>query len=381
MTALLTELVAIESPSTDPAGVAALARRIDAELSALGLPGELVPVDGGGPVLRTRNGGRGVMLLGHLDTVWDLGTLSRRPVRVEGGRLFGPGAYDMKGGIVVLLFALKALKVRGALPPISVFLTPLEEVGCEPYRALMESDMRASRAVLDFEPAWPGGAVKTQRKGSASITLSARGVAAHAGADFARGANAILELCRRLLDVAALTDLDRGITVNVGTVRGGTRPNVVPDRAEAEIDVRFRTLADGESARAALQALRPSDPRIALAVEPGPFYPPLERGPRVVEAFEAARSVAAELGLPPLEEVATGGASEASFAAALGLPTLDGLGADGDGAHAEHEHVLLSSLPDRAALAAALILKLGSGLDFVHLGSGLDFVHPGPTGR
>ena len=359
MTAFLSELVAIESPSTDPAGVAALARRIEAELSPLGLPGELVPVAGGGPILRASNGDRGVMLLGHLDTVWDPGTLARRPIRIEDGQLFGPGAYDMKGGIVVLLFALKALRARGALPPVCVFLTPLEEVGCEPYRAVMEADMRTSRAVLDFEPAWPGGAVKTRRKGSASITLSARGVAAHAGADFARGANAILELCRRLLDVAAMTDLDRGITVNVGTVRGGTRPNVVPEHAQAEIDVRFRTLADGEAARAALRALRPSDPRIRLDVETGPFYPPLERGPHVVAAFEAARRAAAELGLPPLEEVSTGGASEASFAAALGLPTLDGLGADGDGAHAEHEHVLLSSLPDRAALAAALILRLG----------------------
>ena len=135
----------------------------------------------------------------------------------------------MKGGIVVLVFALKALRARGELPPVTVFLTPLEEVGCESYRSVMEADMRSSRAVFDFEPAWPGGAVKTQRKGSASFTLRARGAAAHAGADFARGANAILELSKRLLDAAALTDLARGVTVNVGTVRGGTRPNVVPD--------------------------------------------------------------------------------------------------------------------------------------------------------
>jgi glutamate carboxypeptidase len=360
MTALLSELVAIESPSTDPEGVAALARRISQELSPLGLAPELVPASGSGPILRARGGERPVMLLGHLDTVWDLGTLGARPARIEGDRYFGPGAYDMKGGIVVLVFALKALRARGAVPPVCVFLTPFEEIGCEGYREVMESDMRGCRAVLDFEPAWPGGAVKTQRKGSASITLRARGAAAHAGADFARGANAILELSRRLLDVAALTDLARGITVNVGTVRGGTRPNVVPDLAEAEIDIRFRTLADGEAARAAVAALQASDSRVVLEVESGPFYPPLERGPRVVATYEAARRVAAELGLPPLEEVATGGASEASFAAALGIPTLDGLGADGDGAHAVGEHVLLSSMPDRAALAAGLILKLGS---------------------
>jgi glutamate carboxypeptidase len=361
MTALLRELVEIESPSTDPSGVAALARRIDRELAALGLPAELLPVAGGGPILRGRKGERPVMLLGHLDTVWDRGTLARRPVRIEGDLLFGPGSFDMKGGIVVLVFALKALRERGELPPVSVFLSPLEEVGCEPYREVMEEQMRGSAAVLDFEPAWPGGAVKTQRKGSASFTVRARGVSAHAGADFARGANAILELSRRLLDVAALTDLERGISVNVGTIRGGTRPNVVPDLAEAEVDVRFRTLEDGESARAALASLRPSDPRIALEIAGGPFYPPLERRPGVVAAFRAAQEVAAAMGLPPLEEVATGGASEASFAAALNVPTLDGLGADGDGAHAENEHVILSSMPDRAALAAGLILRLAEG--------------------
>ena len=360
MTELLSELTGIESPSTDPAGVAALARRIERELAALGLPGELLPVEGGGPVLRATAGERPIMLLGHLDTVWELGTLARRPVRIAGDRLSGPGSYDMKAGIVVLVFALKALRARGALPPVSVFLTPLEEIGCEAYRAAMESEMRGCRAVLDFEPAWPGGAVKTQRKGSASFTLRARGAAAHAGADFARGANAILELSRRMLDASALTDLSRGVTVNVGTVRGGTRSNVVPDLAEAELDVRFRTLADGEAARAALEALRPSDPRVVLEVEATAFYPPLERGPHVEAVYRAAREVAAELGLPPLEEVATGGASEASFAAAFGIPTLDGLGADGDGAHAVDEHVLLSSIPDRAALAAGLIVRLAA---------------------
>jgi glutamate carboxypeptidase len=360
MTGLLSELIGIESPSTDPAGVAALARRIERELASLGLPGELLPVDGSGPVLRAAAGERPIMLLGHLDTVWELGTLARRPVRIEGDRLSGPGSYDMKGGIVVLVFALKALRARGALPPVSVFLTPLEEIGCEAYRAAMESEMRGCRAVLDFEPAWPGGAVKTQRKGSASFTLRARGAAAHAGADFSRGANAILELSRRMLDASALTDLARGVTINVGTVRGGTRSNVVPDLAEAELDVRFRALADGEAARAALEALRPTDARVVLEVEATAFYPPLERGRHVEAVYRAACEVAAELGLPPLEEVATGGASEASFAAAFGIPTLDGLGADGDGAHAVDEHVLLSSIPDRAALAAGLIARLAA---------------------
>lgn len=360
MTAFLSELVAIESPSTDAQSVARLARRVAAELEPLGLPVELLPVDGAGPVLRARRGTRPVMLLGHLDTVWDVGTLAQRPVRIENGRLYGPGSFDMKGGIVVLVHALKALARNGTLPGICVFLTPLEEVGAENYRAAMEESMLASRAVLDFEPAWPGGPVKTARKGSASFVLRARGVAAHAGADFARGANAIVELSRRIADAAALTNLERGITVNVGTIQGGTRPNVVPDEAHAELDVRFRALADAEAVRSSLKALRPDDPRIRLDLDAKSFYPPLERGPHVVATFRAAAAVAAELGLPPLEEVATGGASEASFAAALGIPTLDGLGADGDGAHAVSEHVILSSIPDRAALAAGLIAKLSA---------------------
>jgi glutamate carboxypeptidase len=367
-TALLRALVEIESPSSDPAGVAVLAERLVQELQPLGLTCELLPVDGGGPLLRARSApldARPVMLLGHLDTVWPLGTLRARPVRVvnEGGddgeRLFGPGAYDMKAGLVVMVFALRALREYGALPPVSVFLTPLEEVGCAAYRDVMEAEMRASRACLDFEPAWPGGAVKTARKGSGTFTLRARGRAAHAGADLDKGANAVVDLARRVLEVAALTDRERGTSANVGVIRGGIRPNVVPDFAEAEVDVRYARLADGPPLEAALRALRADTPGVTLEVEGGLGYPPLERTPRVARLFETAREVARALG-QDLREVATGGASEASFAAALDLPTLDGLGADGDGAHAEHEHVRLASLPRRIALAAALVERLGA---------------------
>jgi len=359
MTALLAELSATESPSTEPAAVAALALRLAREAEGLGLTTELIPVPDAGPLLRARSqaAGRPIMLLGHMDTVWPLGTLATRPLRTEGDRLYGPGAYDMKGGLVVALFALGALRTRGRLPPVTVFFTPLEEVDCGPYRGLMEAEMGASAAVLDFEPAWPGGAVKTERKGSGSFLLRARGRAAHAGADFAQGANAILELARRVLEVSALTDLERGTTVNVGVVRGGLRSNVVPDLAEAEVDFRVRSLADARRIEAAFGALRATDPGVALEVDGGLHYPPLERGPHVLAVYELARRVAEEMG-SGLAEASTGGASEASFAAALGVPTLDGLGPDGDGAHAEHEHVLLSSLPDRAALAAGLIERL-----------------------
>lgn len=364
MTALLAEICAIESPSTDPPAVAALATRLAAEAEAVGLVPELVPVTGGGPILRARGPEppgtvHPVMLLGHLDTVWPLGTVTARPVRIEDGRLYGPGAYDMKAGLVVALFALRALHAGGLVPPVTVFFTPLEEVDCEPYRALMEAEMQASTAVLDFEPAWPGGAVKTSRKGSGSFTLHAHGRASHAGADLSRGANAIVELARQCLHASALTDTVRGVSANVGVIRGGLRANVVPDTAEAEIDVRFLTMKDGHWIEEALRALRPHDPHVRLTLSGGLHYPPLERSAAVARVYAEASAVAAALGLP-LFEVASGGASEASFAGALGLPTLDGLGGDGDGAHAEDEHVVLSSLPERAALAAGLIARLGN---------------------
>jgi glutamate carboxypeptidase len=225
----------------------------------------------------------------------------------------------------------------------------------------MESEMGASAAVLDFEPAWPGGAVKTARKGSGSFLIRARGRAAHAGADFERGANAISELSRRVLDASAVTDLERGITVNVGVIRGGIRPNVVPDYAEAEVDFRVPTLEDALRVESSIRALRSSDDRVSLEIEGGLHYPPMERSPHVVAVYEIARAVAEEMGLA-LPEVSTGGASEASFAAALGVPTLDGLGADGDGAHAEHEHVLLPSIPERTALTAGVIQRLAQEL-------------------
>jgi glutamate carboxypeptidase len=360
MAALLREYVEIESPSDDAASVARFAERVGRDLADLGLAVELVPVRGGGPVLLARSAGeRPVMLLGHLDTVWPLGTLAARPVTVDGDVLRGPGCYDMKAGLVVAVEALRLLAAERPLPPVTVFFTPLEEVDCEPYRALMEDQMRACRAVLDFEPAWPGGAVKTERKGSGQFVLRAHGRASHAGADLSRGANAILEIARQVLAVTGLNDPARGVSVNVGVVRGGTRSNVVPERAEAEVDFRVRRVEDARALEAAFAALRSTDPGVRLEITGGLHYPPLERTEKVLSVYRAARAVAAAMG-QDLPEISTGGASEASFAGALGLPALDGLGADGDGAHAVDEHVRLSSLPDRAALAAGLIAALSA---------------------
>jgi glutamate carboxypeptidase len=358
---LLRDLVAIESPSDAPAGVARLAARLATELEGLGLHCEPLDVPGAGPLLRATSpaarDAAPVMLLGHLDTVWPLGTLAQRPLRQEGDRLFGPGVYDMKAGLAIVVGALRHLRARGPLPPVLVFFTPLEEVGCEPYRERMLADMRTCRACLDFEPAWPGGAVKTARKGSGTFVLRAHGRASHAGADLGQGANAIVDLARRVQEVSALSDPARGLSVNVGTIRGGLRPNVVPDLAEAEVDVRYLRRADGEQLAERLRGLRADVPGVRLEVGGGLGYPPLERSAAVAELFALARATAATLG-QDLAEVATGGASEASFAGALGLPTLDGLGADGDGAHALHEHVLVSSLPGRVQLTAALLQRL-----------------------
>ncbi len=363
MRELLCELVEIESPSSSPDGVAAVAKRLVRALEPCGLESELLPVEGAGPLLRARSAAArsrpSVVLLGHLDTVWPIGTLERRPVRVDGDLLYGPGSYDMKGGLVVITFALLLLSERGALPPVCLLMTPLEEEDGSRYRSLLEDEMRRASAVLGFEPAGPGGSVKTARKGSGTFVLRVHGRAAHAGAEPEKGRSAVLELARRLLELSAPGAFGAGVLLNAGVIRGGVRPNVVPDRAEAELDVRHDTAEQGLRLEARLRGLRSEDPAVRLEVEGGLHYPPLERTPAVIQLLERARSVAAEMGFE-LEETATGGASEASFAAALGRPTLDGLGPEGEGAHAEHEQVHLSSLPRRVALVAGLLERLAA---------------------
>jgi glutamate carboxypeptidase len=280
------------------------------------------------------------------------------PIHEVGGRLHGPGVFDMKAGIALGMLAVRALQASGGPPVrIAMLLTTDEETGSATSRPLLEAEARRSAAVLVLEPSLPGGALKTARKGCGGYELVVRGVAAHAGIDPRAGASAVRELARQILRLEALQDLERGISLNVGVVSGGTRPNVVPDLATASIDVRVPEMADAARLDAAIRALRPELPGTRLEIRGGVERPPLERTPAVMALYEHARAVAAELGRA-LGEGSTGGGSDGNFTAALGVPTLDGLGAVGDGAHALHEHVVVADLPWRAALVAGLIQRL-----------------------
>jgi glutamate carboxypeptidase len=357
----LRQMVEIESPSTDLDAVNRLGDFLVERLADCGASVERIRVEGAGDVIRARygQGTEPIMILGHTDTVWPLGTIEKRPVRIEGDRLYGPGSFDMKGGLTVALYALKAIHELGLSlkRPLTFFFTSLEELGGKPYRSVLEEEAQRSHCVLVLEPAFPGGAVKTARKGVAQIILQIRGRASHAGGAPHRGVSAITELAHQILRLNDLQDAKRGISINVGVVRGGLRSNVVADEAEAEIDVRFRTLRDGEDILAAIHRLTPALDEASLEVAGGISVPPLERTEQVIALYEQAKSVAAQLGFD-LREAFTGGASEGCYTAALHIPTLDGLGPDGDGAHAVSEHVLISSLAQRTALLAGLIIEL-----------------------
>jgi glutamate carboxypeptidase len=301
-----------------------------------------------------------VLLLGHLDTVWGVGTLKSMPFREARGRLSGPGILDMKAGIVQMLFALECLQhVRGKLPrPVSVLLVSDEEVGSESSRSLTERLAKRSAAVLVLEPAAGlSGALKTARKGIGTYTLKVTGRAAHAGLDFEKGHSAILELSRQLLRIEKFTDLRRGITVSPGLVRGGTRTNVVAAEAEAEIDIRIQRMSDAGPLERKFRKLKPLDKACRLEIGGGLNRPPLERSKAGARLFRLAQTLSSELGFQ-LKEASVGGGSDGNFTAALGVPTLDGLGAVGEGAHAAHEHVLASALAPRTALLARLLEEI-----------------------
>ncbi|WP_352429742.1 M20 family metallopeptidase [Thermoflexus sp.] len=362
LVALLRALVALESPTTEKAAVDRLGAFVAERLKELGASVERRPQEAvgdhwiatwGDPQAPTQ-----ILTLCHLDTVWPLGTMSRMPIREEGGCLYGPGAFDMKGGIAILLGALQGLRRMGLRPPyrIRMLFISDEETGSETSRALIEEEARRSHLVLCLEPALPDGSLKTFRKGVADFTVIAHGRSAHAGADPHRGINAIEELAYQIMRLRQLADPRRGTTVTVGVIRGGTRPNVIPEQAEMIVDVRVSTRSEMSRIEAAFRSLRPILEGARLEVRGGFNRPPMERNAQMIATFERARAIAATLGLA-LTEGGTGGGSDANFTAALGIPTLDGLGAVGNGAHALDEHVRIDSLPLRAALVAALLTR------------------------
>jgi glutamate carboxypeptidase len=300
-----------------------------------------------------------VLLLGHFDTVWPMGQIQRQPLHVRDGRLFGPGVLDMKAGLAIAMTAVRLVSAAaGRRPSVTLLATSDEEVGSASSRALIETLARESAAVLVFEPALPGGGLKTARKGVGEFTITATGVSSHAGAQPDAGASAVVELARQVLDLQAHADPARGLTINVGVMAGGTRSNVVAEHAHAAVDVRVAKLEDAAPIEHALRALTAHDPRVSLSVTGGINRPPMERTAGVERLFRIAQRVAADMG-EVLTEGSTGGASDGNFSAALGVPTLDGLGALGDGPHAIHEHVTIKDLAPRVALVAGLIARLG----------------------
>ncbi|HEY3975526.1 MAG TPA: M20 family metallopeptidase [Candidatus Sulfotelmatobacter sp.] len=299
---------------------------------------------------------RPVLLLGHFDTVYPLGTLATMPSYVADGRMHGPGVLDMKSGIALMLYAIAALQAwRGGLPrPITVFLVSDEEVGSYSSRKITEALALESAAVLVLEPAASRGAVKTARKGVGEYVLNVKGVAAHAGLDPAKGHSAIRELARQIAAISKLNNLKLGISVNPGVIRGGTRTNVIAAEAAVEIDVRIANAEQAAALDRKLRALKPFDKHCNLTIEGGINRMPMERNAGVAALYEKAKAIAKQVDWK-LEEAAVGGGSDGNFTAVLGIPTLDGMGGAGQGAHAVHEYIEIAELPRRALLLAGMI--------------------------
>jgi glutamate carboxypeptidase len=356
-------LVTHESPSRDKAALDGLVRKLARRFLAHDNEVEIIENPEGGDHIRARFGAsqteKPTLVLGHFDTVWPVGTLERLPFRIEDGRAFGPGVFDMKASIVLLAFAIEAIRaLKLPLPrPVVVLLTSDEEIGSPTSRRLIEDEARGSAFALVLEPPLPGGRLKTARKGVGQFVVTIEGRAAHAGIEPEKGVSAVHELAHQVLHLHGLSRPSEGTTVNVGVVQGGTTPNVVAAQAVARVDVRVARPDEAERIETAMRGLRPVLSG-AVVTATGQFNrPPMERTAQIAALFEQARTIGQSLKLE-LEEGATGGASDGNFTAALGVPTLDGLGVEGAGAHAENEHILIRSLPERAALLASFLLGL-----------------------
>jgi glutamate carboxypeptidase len=356
MLADVEELISCESPSSDPA---ALARSTDlvADLGKrhLGAAPERIAA-GGRTHLRWRlgDGPARVLLLGHHDTVWPLGSLGTHPFGVRDGVLRGPGCVDMKAGLVLALHALAELDVPAG---VTLLVTSDEELGSPSSRELVEQSATGCAAALVLEAAAAGGALKTERKGVSRYLVRTHGHAAHAGLEPERGVNATVELAHQILAITALADAGLGTTVTPTQATSGTSANTVPAAAEVAVDVRVGDVAEQNRVDAAMRSLRPVLPGAALEVTGGPNRPPMAATASAALLLRAGR-VAGRLGLPVPSGAAVGGGSDGNFTAGIGTPTLDGLGAVGGGAHADDEHVLVDALPARAALIAGLIADL-----------------------
>jgi glutamate carboxypeptidase len=356
--ARLRELVEVESPSEDKAAVDRAGELVAGWAEALGGKVKRHRQKAFGDVLELRFGparskrGR-VLLLGHLDTVWPMGTLAKMPWREAEGKLWGPGVLDMKAGVVMALEAVSALRELGQERPVTLLLVSEEEVGSPVSRAITERLAAECAAVLVLEPA-QGLAYKTARKGVGNYGLRVEGVGSHAGVDFGSGHSAVLEMARLVERVSGFTDLSKGLTVNVGVVAGGTRSNVVAAECVAEVDVRIVKAKDAARVEKLFRGLKVTDKACRLTVTGGINRPPMERKAGTVALFRIAQRLAAEMGLT-LEEAATGGGSDGNFTAAMGVPTLDGMGAGGAGAHAAHEQVVVRHLVERTVLLAGVM--------------------------
>lgn len=356
------EIVQRESPTSDKSAVDRLVDYLEGEMSTRGMRVQRLAQDNYGDFLIGQLGSgdaKPLLVMTHIDTVWPVGTLERLPWRVEDGRAYGPGIYDMKVSVGMMLTALAVIRTLNlSHRPITWFVNTEEEVGSPESRSVLEALARDSEIVLCLEPpVAPYGALKTERKGVGMFTMEIDGRASHAGADHAAGSSALEELARQIQWLHSLTDYERGTTVNVGVAFGGTKRNVVAAQAEALIDLRVTSMAEAERVEPLILGASPTIVGTRITVTGGLNRPPMERTSTIIAAFERAQAIGNTIG-QELEEGSTGGGSDGNFTAALGVPTLDGLGCVGEGAHADHEHIVLAALGPRTALITMLLTQL-----------------------